>query len=61
MATVNEQLQSASIGHAVDLQHLSNAEVRKIMALLNRVDEDLRDRLLAAVGRMGSSDSPLST
>lgn len=54
MATVNEQLQSASIGHAVDLQHLSNAEVRKIMALLNRVDEDLRDRLLAAVGRMGT-------
>lgn len=53
METVNEQLQSASIGHAVDLQHLSNAEVRKIMALLNRVDEDLRDRLLAAVGRMG--------
>lgn len=54
MATVNEQLQSASIGHAVDLQHLSNAEVRKIMALLNRVDDDLRDRLLAAVGRMGT-------
>lgn len=54
MATVNEQLQSASIGHAVDLQHLSNAEVRKIMALLNRADEDLRTRLLAAVGRMGT-------
>ena len=53
MATVNEQLQSASIGHAVDLQHLSNAEVRKIMALLNRADEDLRARLLAAVERMG--------
>lgn len=52
MATVNEKLQSASISHAIDLQHLSNAEVRKIMALLNRADESLRTRLLAAVERM---------
>ncbi|AVH38068.1 hypothetical protein AL532_17840 [Pseudomonas monteilii] len=52
MATVNERFQSASISHAIDLQHFSNAEVRKIMALLNRVDEDLRARLLAAIGRM---------
>ena len=40
MATVNEHLQSASIGHAVDLQHLSNAEVRKIVSLLNGADAD---------------------
>lgn len=53
MASVNERLQSASIGHAVDLQHLSNAEVRKILALLNRVDADLRGRLFEAVERMG--------
>ena len=33
MATVNEQMQSASISHQLDLQQYSNAEVRKIMAL----------------------------
>lgn len=54
MATVNEQLQSASIGHAVDLQHLSNAEVRKIMALLNSVDADLRAQLIAAIESAGT-------
>ncbi|MCY1388618.1 hypothetical protein D9M71_33930 [compost metagenome] len=55
MRTVNEKLQDAEIGHAVDLQHLSNAEVRKILKLLNRVDADLRARLIAAIERMGSS------
>lgn len=54
MATVNEQLQSASIGHAVDLQHLSNAEVRKIMALLNSVDANLRAQLIAVIESAGT-------
>lgn len=53
MATVNERLQSANIGHAVDLQQYSNAEVRKILKLLNRVDLDLRARLIEAVERLG--------
>ncbi|MAD27141.1 MAG: hypothetical protein CMK75_03810 [Pseudomonadales bacterium] len=52
MATVNEQMQSASISHQVDLQQYSNAEVRKIMALLNRADADLAARLADAVARM---------
>lgn len=55
MATVNERLQSASIGHAVDLQHLSNAEVRKIIALLNSVDADLRKLLIEAIERAGTN------
>lgn len=53
MATVNEQMQAASIGHAVDLQHLSNAEVRKVMRLLNSVDADLRVKLMEAIERLG--------
>lgn len=54
MATVNERLQSASIGHAVDLQHLSNAEVRKIVSLLNSADADLRKLLIEAILRAGT-------
>lgn len=54
MPTVNEQLQSASIDHAIDLQHLSNAEVRKIISLLNSVDADLRAQLIAAIERAGT-------
>lgn len=53
MPTVNERLQSASISHQVDLQHYSNAEVSKIIALLNRVDIDLAARLAAALERLG--------
>lgn len=54
MATVNEKLQSASIGHAVDLQHLSNAEVRKIISLLNSVDAELRAQLIQAIEAAGA-------
>ena len=53
MPTVNEKLQSASISHQVDLQHYSNAEVAKIIALLNRVDADLAAQLAAALERLG--------
>lgn len=52
MPTVNEQLQSATIDHQIDLQHLSNAEVRKIIKLLNRVDKDLAAQLYTALESM---------
>ncbi|MEH6483036.1 MULTISPECIES: phage minor head protein [Pseudomonas] len=52
MPTVNEQLQSATIDHQIDLQHLSNAEVRKIIKLLNRADKDLAAQLYAAIEEM---------
>ena len=54
MPTVNEQLQAAAISHAVDLQHLSNAEAHKIIKLLNSVDADLRAQLIAAIERLGA-------
>jgi len=50
--SANEKLQSLAISQAVDLQHYSNSEVRKMMALLNRVDADLTARLEAAVSRL---------
>jgi hypothetical protein len=53
MPTVNERLQSATISHQVDLQHYSNAEVAKIIALLNRADADLAVQLAAALERLG--------
>ena len=52
MATVNELLQSAEISHQVDLQQYSNAEVRKVVALLNQTDAELAGRLSAAMARM---------
>ena len=52
MATVNELLQSAEISHQVDLQQYSNAEVRKVVALLNQTDAELAGRLSAAMSRM---------
>lgn len=54
MPTANEKLADAAISHSVDLQQYSNAEVRKMVALLNRVDADLSDRLVKAVRRMGT-------
>ncbi|MBW0236341.1 hypothetical protein [Pseudomonas sp. D1HM] len=53
MPTVNEALQAAAIGHAIDLLHLSNAEVRKIIALLNSADAELRAQLILAIASLG--------
>ncbi len=49
MASVNARLQSAAISHAIDLSHYSNGVVRRLMALLNRVDADIFNQLLAAM------------
>ena len=42
----------AVIKHSIDLQHYSNGVVRRIIALLNRVDPDLFARLTAALETM---------
>lgn len=52
MGSVNEDLRDADIGHQIDLQHYSNGVVRKMLALLNRVDSDLFAQLSAALERM---------
>lgn len=52
MATVNERLLDAAIGHAVDLQRYSNGAVRRMIARLNRVDAELFAELLGALERL---------
>lgn len=52
MATVNEKLADAEIAHAVSMQRFSNGVVRRMMALLNRVDSDLYAKLMEAIEQM---------
>lgn len=52
MATVNELLQDASVDHAINLQQYSLGVVRRIIALLNRVDADLSAALVNALSQM---------
>lgn len=53
---VNDDLLDRAVSHAIGLQRLSTATVRRIIALLNRVDADLEDqirRVLAEIERGG--------
>lgn len=52
MATVNELLADDALSHAIDLSQYSNGVVRRMIALLNRVDADLADALQRALDRM---------
>jgi hypothetical protein len=52
VATANERILDAEIGHQVDLQRYSNGVVRRILGLLNRTDADLFAQLTAALARM---------
>ena len=67
MKTANEKLLDKLIGHEVDLQHLSNAQVVAIIKILNSKDADLRASLIAAIDNLGqnlsaaSVDAALST
>ncbi len=54
MPTSNEILVESEIGHALDRQHYSNGVVRRLLALLNRVDADLFATLTAALERLPS-------
>ena len=51
-ASTNDRLQSEAIHHLVDLAHYSNGVVRRMIALLNRVDAELVVQLGAALERM---------
>lgn len=57
MATVNERLHDESVAHAVDLVRYSNGEVRRLIALLNRVDADLAAQLLVALERLPAGEA----
>lgn len=47
--TTNERIQNGIIAHAVDFQGYTNAQVRRMIGLLNRVDADLTQRLRDAI------------
>lgn len=52
MATVNEQLLSEAIRHAIALQHFSNGAVRRIVAILARSSIDIAADLASALSRL---------
>jgi hypothetical protein len=52
MPTVNELLADAVVSHSINLQQYSSGVIRRIIGLLNKVDEDLASALLSAVERM---------
>lgn len=56
MPTVNEVIQDETIAHQEAMQQYSLGVVRRIIALLNRVDADLAAELVKALDRM-SADS----
>ena len=45
MATANESLLDASVAHQVGLQRLSNATVRKIIALVNQAEAEIVEQM----------------
>ena len=52
MPTVNERLADAEVSHAISLQGYSNGVVRRMISLLNKADEELSAKLMAAVESM---------
>lgn len=50
--SVNERLADEAVRHAVYFDRFSNGVVRRIIALLNRVDDDLAAQLIAAMERL---------
>lgn len=55
MATTQTDLYDATVRHAIDLVRYSNGSVRRIIALLNRVDADLGVQLARAMERLPAS------
>lgn len=52
MATANERLADEAVRHAIYFDRYSNGVVRRLIALLNRVDADLFSQLVAALDRL---------
>lgn len=57
--TANDVLQAEAIRRHIDLQHYSNAVVRKVIATLNQADKDLVARI-AQAWEAGASDAKLA-
>lgn len=59
MPTANERLADAAIRHAIDTTRFSSGVVRRLIALLNRVDSDLFRQITEALERMPASSFSL--
>lgn len=56
MPSVNEVLQDEEVAHAIGLQRYATGVVRRMLALLNRVDADLAAALGAALDRLPAAE-----
>lgn len=56
MATANELLQEFAIRHAVLLQGLSNAEVKSMLSILNKLEPEIIGRLMMESGSVRSRE-----
>jgi SPP1 gp7 family putative phage head morphogenesis protein len=52
MPTANEALYDSAVSHQIDLTRYSNGAVRRMLALLNRTDHDLVEKVQAALDRL---------
>lgn len=52
MATANDKIVDAAISHQIGLQRYGTGVVRRVMALLNRVDADLFAQMVIALEKM---------
>ncbi|WP_386415457.1 minor capsid protein [Stutzerimonas stutzeri] len=52
MATANDKIVDAAISHQIGLQRYGTGMVRRVMALLNRVDADLFAQMVIALEKM---------
>ncbi|WP_033471355.1 phage minor head protein [Bordetella bronchiseptica] len=55
MASLQTELYDATVRHSIDLVRYSNGVVRRIIALLNRVDIDLAEQVARAMERLPAS------
>jgi len=58
--SVNEDLANEAVRHAVDLQRYSNGVVRRMIALLNRADNDLLTQIESALQRLPANSFTIS-
>lgn len=59
MASIPRSVMDAMARHNIDLVHYSNGEVQRIVALLNRVDSALMEKLAAAIERLPAGSATL--
>lgn len=60
MASIPRSVMDALVRHAIDLTRYSNGEVRRIVAILNRTDTRLMEKIAAGIDRLPSGSASLN-